>query len=323
MRIEGKIIEEVVLKEKIGIEEISTQILKKALQRGIEFNLFVAGEKGIGAKTLISSIYNLESFPQKVQSHSPELKEYTALLQTNDISLKLNIFLYQGKDAEFVKDFLVGRNIVYNKNNIGLRRERKEDPRIHASLFLISPFEFKQQDIEIIKVLSEYSNTFPIIPKRDIFTALELNTYKEKIAGHLSTNKISVSSLIPPHIGILSVIASTNTVKIEGFPPVRGREYAWGVINAEDPALSDLLFLTQLLLSANLIDLKRKTVEFYQKWKETIGAELPILEGQDTVLLKEIEYTIANNFKEKLLALEKEEQMIDHAVKSLAEPAGR
>lgn len=323
MKIEGKSIEEIHLKEKIGIEGVSGQILKKYHQRGIEFNLLVVGDRGIGGKTLISSIYGLGSFPQKVHSYSSDLVEYSTVLHSNSLELKLNIFMYQGKDPSLVREFVIERNEIYNKNNIGLRRERKEDPRIHASLFLISPFEFKQEDIEIIKILSEYTNTFPIIPKRDVFTANELETYKDKIKNHLISNKITVSDLIPENISILSVIASTSLVKIDGLLPVRGREYAWGTINAEDPSLSDLSLLTQILLSVNLIDLKTKTKDFYQRWKETVGGELPVVEGQDAVLLKEIEYTIANNFKEKLMALEKEEQMIDHAVKSLAEPVNR
>ncbi|KAI5190055.1 hypothetical protein NEMIN01_0840 [Nematocida minor] len=319
MKIEGKTTDEIVLKRNIGLGSISPQILKKTLQRGIEFNLFVVAEKGIGAKTLISSIYNLTTFPPKVHTHAPELVEYSALLQSNGISLKLTVFLYQGKEASVVKDFLIERNSMYNKNNIGLRRERKEDPRIHASLFLISPFAFKQQDIEIIKSLSELSNTFPVIPKRDIFTSHELEAYKERIKKQLDSNRVFVSDLIPAGITVLSVVASTSMVSVSG-KPVRGREYSWGIINAEDPLLSDLALLTQLLLSVHLIDLKKKTVDLYQKWKETVVSELPSLEGQDKDLLRDIESTIAGNFKEKMLVLEKEEQMIDQAVRSLAEP---
>lgn len=319
MKIEAKVAPEIVLNGSIGLGSISSQILKKTLQRGIEFNLLVTAENGIGAKTLISSIYNLATFPQKTHTFSPELSQYSVQMQANKILLKLNIFLYRGKDASFVKEFLIERNSMYNKNNIGLRRERKEDPRIHASLFLISPFAFKQEDVEVLQVLAKFTNTFPVISKRDIFTSHELHAYREKIRKQLELNSISTCSLVPEGIDVLSVVASTSLVNLEE-QLMRGREYSWGVINAEDPSLSDLSLLTQLLVSVHLIDLKKKTVDLYQMWKETVASELPNLEGQDKELLKEIEYTIAGNFKEKLLALEVEERKIDQAVKSLADP---
>ncbi|KAI5126828.1 hypothetical protein NEPAR08_0658 [Nematocida parisii] len=321
MKIEGKVIDECILKNEIGIGCISSQILKKTLQRGIEFNLFVAAERGLGAKTLISSIYNLTAFPAKVHTHSSDLVEYSAILQSNKITLKLTIFLYQGKDHEYIKNFLVERNTIYNKNNIGLRRERKEAPRMHAALFLISPFSFKKEDIQIIQVLSELTNTFPIIPKRDIFTVHELEAYQEKISTQLKMQGIKVSDLIPEGISVLSVVASTTFVSVNG-ELVRGREYAWGIINAENPAVSDLNILTQLLLTVNLIDLKNNTAQFYQEWKKS-APELsdPCLEEADKELVKEIECIIAGNLKERLGLLEKQEKEIDQKVRLLDGPA--
>ncbi|KAH9386159.1 uncharacterized protein NEMAJ01_1055 [Nematocida major] len=322
MKVKGWAAPEIVLKSPIGLGNISPQILKKTLQRGIEFNLLVVAEKGIGAKTLVSSIYNMSVFPQKTHGHSPDLTEHEMVMQSGDITLKLKIFMYRGKSASDVKDFLVERNTMYNKNNIGLRRERKEDPRIHASLFLVSPFEFKKQDIDILQVLSEHTNTLPVIPKRDIFTAQELEAYKERIRKQIASSGIIVCSLIPEGIDILSVVASTSLVNLGG-QAVRGREYSWGVINAEDPVLSDLALITQILLSVHLIDLKKKTVRFYQTWKEAVRSELPCLEAQDKELLKEIEHTITGNFKAKLAALEMEDRKVDQAVKSLADPLVR
>ncbi|KAI5135777.1 hypothetical protein NEAUS06_1649 [Nematocida ausubeli] len=317
MKIEGKIVNEVVLKEEIGIGNISSQMLKKILQRGVEFNLFVAAERGIGAKTLISSIYNISTWPSKVCAHTPDLAEYLVPLQLNKITLKLTIFIYRGKDPEFVKTFLGERNSMYNKNNIGLRRERKEDPRIHASLFLISPFSFKQEDIEVLHVLSELTNTFPIIPKRDIFTSNELEAYKERILAQMRQNQIKASHLMPDGLQVLSVVASTSFVNVGG-ELVRGREYSWGIINADCSSVSDLNLLTQILLTVNLIDLKNSTVFFYQQWKQAQPEPDSFdIEESDRDLIKEIECIISGNLKEKISLLEKQEREIDYKVKSL------
>ncbi|KAI5180385.1 septin 7 [Nematocida sp. AWRm80] len=330
MKIEGRTMNETTIPERVGLSGIPGQILKKQLQRGLEFNLLVVSETGTGAKTLINSIYNLNAFPPAVQSQSMSLEktessitQHKVVLKSNGLSMTLNIFMYRGKAYQEIAEFITARNQKYNKNNIGIKRERIEDPRIHASLFLISPLAFKNEDLQILKALSDLTTVIPVITKRDIFTTSELELYKEKIFQSMQSYKIGITHLIKHKIPILSTIASTTFVTVNE-KSVRGREYKWGTLNAEDSELSDLPELIQLLLSQHFIDLKRISTSNYKRWKEQQSIKEPLLlDMQEKELLKEIENTITEKLAEKLKSLEKDEQLIDQAVKSLALPVSK
>ncbi|KAI5188617.1 hypothetical protein NECID01_0230 [Nematocida sp. AWRm77] len=323
MRIEGRVSPSTEVSPDIGLGSVPTQILKKAVQRGLVFNLLVVAEKGTGARTLVSSVYNLDKFPPVTTKHSENLTEHACTLRSESVSLHLNVYLYRGRSPEEVSAFIVSRNFLYNKHNIGIKRERMEDPRVHASLFLVSPLSFRSEDVLLLKALSEVSNTIPVIPKRDIFTASELSKYKELICAQIKQHSVSLchpssfSAAYP-----LSTVASCSFITEEG-KSVRGRVYKWGSISAEDPEVSDLPVLVSLLLTQSFVWLKKSTAQYYSKWKDEISSEpsrLP-LSSQEEELLKEIEYTITQRLDARLKTLEKDEKLLDQAVQSLTPPS--
>lgn len=321
MRIEGKSIPPTTIPADIGIQDILSQILKKNMQRGVNFNLLIVSEKGTGARTLVSSIYDLDSFPPSQNRISDSLTEHPITLHSNGLSLRLTFYLYRGKSSQEIKDFLISKNKYYHKKNTGINREREDDQRIHSALLLISPLSFRPEDREMFHALSSLCTTFPVITKRDVFTVSELQVYKEKICSQIDVGK-SIFFPFPAGCPSLpfSTIASYTTVTSENGVSVRGREYRWGILNAEDTEISDLPFLTQILILNCFMDLKKTTSIHYRNWKESIPAEensIPLLDPQEKELLKEIEQTIAQRLSEKLAALEADERMLDKAVSSL------
>ncbi|KAI5184341.1 septin 5 [Nematocida homosporus] len=321
MRVEGKRIElPVPVSNEVGISNIPSQVLKKVLQRGINFNLLVVAEKGAGAKTLVNSVYGLNSFPPKKQKISEYLSEHCVTLKSANVSFKLTIYLYRGKDPKEIEDFLTAKNTFYYKNNIGINRERSEDPRIHASLLLISPLSFRPEDTALFKALAELSSTLPVITKRDVFTHSELEAYKKRITQHIDPRRSLLFKMPFDNISFpLSTVASNTMINTDSGT-VRGREYQWGIINAQDPAISDLPALTHILMTGSFIDLRRSTALHYMRWKETSPDENPskaTLDAQGKALLKEIEQTITQRLGERFASLEQEEKTIDQAVHTL------
>ncbi|OAG29445.1 hypothetical protein NEDG_00578 [Nematocida displodere] len=323
MRVEGRLAPEVNVPEEVGIADIPNQMLKKVLQRGLTFNLLVVAEKGTGAKTLISSIYNLPHFPP-LKEQVNDLYEYTTDIQSNEILLTLNVLIYRGRSEKDLHTLVIDRNLQYNKSNVGIKRERVEDRRIHASLFLISPLSFRSDDIAMLKALSGLANTITVITKRDMFTGTELDSYKARINQELTAGLIHLYK--SPRLSLalpLATIASTSWVRVKD-QTVRGREYRWGVLSAEDPESSDLALLTSLLVTDSFVDLKKSTSHYYRKWKESTSADpiRPKLGQQEKDLLQEVERTITQRLHERLQQLQQTEKLIDQAMHSLNAPLG-
>ncbi|KAI5171312.1 septin 2 [Nematocida sp. LUAm3] len=303
----------------IGLSSVPNQILKKTLQRGTDFNLLVCSEPGAGAKTLICSIFNLTKFPPLHDKISKDLCEYSVLLKTNEVCIRLKIYIYSGKNFQVVKELFSSKNIHYLQNNTGITRERVSDPRIHASLLLISPLSFKPEDASMFHTLSEYSPVFPVITKRDVFTNRELDTYKQKIL-----QEIDISTCLPNTLSTdlpslpLSTIASIVMMEIDGVM-VRAREYKWGTINAEEAEVSDLCFLRQILFTHNLVELKISVDTYYQKWKETIKMKkevIPICE-KEKQLVESVKGVLIQKLSLKIQSLEEENTSLDGIILSL------
>lgn len=306
----------------VGVSSVPAQVLKKAVQRGLVFNLLVIAEKGTGAKTLVSSIYNLEQFPPVKEKHSEHLTEHCCRLKADSVSVTLNIFVYRGRLAEEVTELVLAKNRRYNEQNVGIKRERVDDPRIHAALYLISPLSFPPEDLQLLRALAELTNTVPVVTKRDIFTAHELASYRELIRAQIDQERIVLCQVASLGLSYpLSTVASCSLIAA-GDRSVRGREYRWGTINAEDPEVSDLPTLVALLLTQSFVCLKRQAVQYYNRWKDQANAEQSRrpLSSQETELVKEIEHTITQRLRGRREALEQEEKLLDRAVQSLAPP---
>jgi len=297
-------------------------MLKKSLQRGVVFNLFVAAENGTGAKTLVSSIYNLKAFPPVKHRLSETLSHHSVDILSESLVLKLNVFVYRGRSSEEISDFIFAKNALYNQNNVGLRRERIEDPRIHASLFLISPLSFRMEDMAMLKTLCELSNTVPVITKRDVFTALELEKYRAALAEQIGLQRLPVFMPEKSPAFPFSTIASSVFITA-GDKTVRGREYKWGAISAEDPEISDLPSLVRILVTHHFVDAKRSAARRYNAWKAAHGttADATILTKSEKELLGELETSIAEKMSARLAFLEEEERALDASIRSLSETA--
>lgn len=130
-----------------------------------------------------------------------------------------------------------------------------------------------QLDVQFMKRLNGKVNIVPLIAKADSLTALEMNTLKKKVLKEFEEYGISIFKIpecdsdedelyrikdkeiresIP-----FAIIGSTTSIDLSGRR-IRGREYAWGVVDIQDERYSDFIKL-RTFLSLHMQDLKDAT----------------------------------------------------------------
>ncbi|CDK24593.1 unnamed protein product [Kuraishia capsulata CBS 1993] len=153
------------------------------------------------------------------------------------------------------------------------RNPRFEDTRVHVCLYFITPtgHGLRELDVVTMKKLSKYVNVIPIIGRADSFKPSELIQFKRSIIEDIERFNIPIfqfsydeeeddvetvdenkflSSLQP-----FAVVSSEKTFEVDGVT-VRGRQYPWGIVNAEDPKISDFSIVRSVVLGSHLQDLK-------------------------------------------------------------------
>lgn len=169
-------------------------------------------------------------------------------------------------DAEKVKSF----------------RTPKTDTRVHACLYFISPsgHSLKPHDIQALQELSSRVNVIPIIAKADTLTQREKALFKQTVLIDLDRYNIPIyPTAFPNHHEPLdhleqyipfTVIGSEMALQT-GNPPIRGRQYDWGVAEVENEKHCDFVHLRELLLIRCLAELVDITHEkHYHDYRATI-----------------------------------------------------
>lgn len=326
MRIEARSIGVVESNGEVGFSNVPNQILKKSMQRGFSFNLLVLGERGVGVRSLVNSIYNSEVIPPSGKRGEGEedgqIEEHNTVLKEGEIVFRLKVFVCRERSLEKASEFIGRRNEMYNRNNVGILREKIEDPRIHGCLFVISPLSFKGAEAALLKGVSEICSVIPVISKADTFLPEELLRYKAQIKEDILQAKIGIYAVCDKELRekVPFAVCGSSAFYSRNQKASRGRMYPWGFVDAESPELFDLTRLRGVLMERSLVDLRKKSVKYYRAWKEKrrLGEEGAI-EKKEKDLLKQIEGVITRRLEEKRRVLERDEFEIDRAFGGLME----
>jgi septin family protein len=298
----------------VGFSTIPAQLLRKAIQRGFSFNLLVVCEPGCGAKTLMNTLYGERVVGTEEEG---EFSENTTVLRDGEVRLKLNITIYREKSLDKVSAYIHERNEMYNKNNVGILRERIEDPKIHACIFVLSPHSCREEDLLFMEGASKICTLIPVITKADSLLMDELSQYRTRVQERMRSRGIETG--IEEEGKIPYAICGSEKTYMKGDKAVRGRMYPWGLVDAEDPSHFDLESLRDLLVKRGFVSLKRKSMRFYREWKEKCSREGEREMGEKEIsLVKDIEGIMMRRLEEKKERLGREEFEVDKALKMLA-----
>ncbi|ANB15920.1 septin CDC10 [Sugiyamaella lignohabitans] len=270
----------------VGFDSITSQIEKRLLKRGFQFNLMVVGQSGLGKSTLINTLFAsplVTSYgrtnPTEAVERTPEIKVERCYIQENGVKLKLNIIDTPGygdqvnneKCWEPIVKYIYDQQASYIRRELTASREKYPvDTRVHCVLFFIQPtgHGLKPIDIAVLKRLTEIANVVPVIAKSDSLTLDERAQFKQTIQAEIAHHNLKIypypndeydederalndriKSQIP-----FAIVGSDRTVLVNGRE-VRGRKNRWGVINVEDETHCEFSSLRNFLISTHLQDL--------------------------------------------------------------------
>ncbi|CAI4217211.1 unnamed protein product [Parascedosporium putredinis] len=281
-------------KSHVGFDSITSQIERKLLKRGFQFNVICVGQTGLGKSTLINTMFASHLIDSKGRMQpdesvrtTTEIDSVSHVIEENGVRLRLNIVDTPGYGdlvnndrcwdpiVKYIKD----QHSAYLRKELTAQRERYiQDTRIHCCLFFIQPsgHSLKPIDIVVLKKLSDVVNVVPVIAKSDSLTLEERLEFKERIKEEFAFHNLrmypydneefddeerglntQIKSLIP-----FAVVGSEKSIIVNG-KQVRGRQNRWGVINVEDENHCEFVYLRNFLLRTHLQDLIETTSQIH------------------------------------------------------------
>ncbi|KAH3902408.1 probable Cell division control protein 11 [Saccharomycodes ludwigii] len=294
-----------------SIIEASAALRKrKHLKRGINFTIMVVGQSGSGRSTFINTLCGQQVVDTSTSVLRPndnstaidlQLRHEMVELEDDDgVKIQLNIIdtpgfgdsLDNSSNFDIIKDYICHQydEILLEESRVR-RNPRFKDGRIHCCLYFIQPsgHGLKEIDVEFMKQMGPLVNIIPVICKADSLTVEELKFNKKLIMDDINYYALPIynfpfeeddisdedyqtntylRSLLP-----FSVIGSNDVYELDNKTIIRGRKYPWGMLDVEDPNISDFVILRNTLLISHLNDLKEYTHEIlYERYRtETLS----------------------------------------------------
>lgn len=275
-------------------EELLRQKELITIHQGLQFNLMVAGQSGLGKRTFVNSLFNTIIIPSPRKNRNNHcgstgtriLECHKAKINFGSTLLSLKVVTtpgYGGKlDNSFAWIPLVNyveeqlRSYVFQEEQP--QRETLCDNRVHCCLYFIPPTnkEVSPLDIITMRELSKRINLIPIIAKADALNRDELNAFKQKVRKTLQENEVRVCRLLESELSHfddifnefpLDIISSNDMVFSGSGSYIRYRKYSWGSINVEDPTTSQQTLLKQILFDTHFFDFITSMESYYEKYR--------------------------------------------------------
>ncbi|KAK8778542.1 hypothetical protein V5799_020116 [Amblyomma americanum] len=294
-------------KDYVGFANLPNQVYRKAVKKGFEFNLMVAGETGLGKSTLVNSMFLADIYPcdrplsSQRAKKTVQVEEIRVLLKEGSVDLALTIADTPGfGDAvdntgcwQPIIDYIEAQNAEFYVAESRVHRVPFHDSRVHCCLYFIAPsgHGMKTLDIEFMKKLHDKVNIVPVIAKADTMTVEECSRFKREILDEIKQNNILIYEFPNPEDDEerklqkslkdrvpFAVVGSSTMEEVNGRM-VRGRRYPWGVAEVENADHCDFAALRDMLIKTNMQDLKDITNDVhyenyrFQKLTSLVGSD--------------------------------------------------
>lgn len=294
----------------------------------------VAGESGLGKKTLINTLFNREILSNDINEESAEFDDGEtqpvrtrtdkAEIEEDGVKLNLSVISTPGfgesiNNADSWKpivDEINDRFDAHLEAESRINRSAIVDNRVHAFLYFIEPtgHSLRSLDIALMKEIHEKVNLIPVIAKSDTLTEEEIIDFKQRILEDIRyqgiktfnpaqydnddeesfANTQSIMNRLP-----FAVVGSTKEVETVDGRIVRGRSYPWGIIEVDNEEHCDFIKLRQLLIRNFLEELKEHTANsLYENYRSEKLLRMGI--QQDNSVFKEFD-PLARQEEEKSL----------------------
>lgn len=139
----------------VGFDSITSQIERKLLKRGFQFNVMCVGQTGLGKSTLINTIFASHLIdskgrltPNEPVRSTTEIQTVSHIIEENGVRLRLNIVDTPGYGDQVNNDrcwdpivkYIKDQHSAYLRKELTAQRDRYiQDTRIHCCLFFIQP----------------------------------------------------------------------------------------------------------------------------------------------------------------------------------------
>lgn len=154
----------------------------------------------------------------------------------------------------------------------------RNDLRIHVCIYMLAATtrQLRPYDLALLQGLHKRVNLLPVIAKVDTLTPEELVACKLNVARQLE--EAGVICFRPSDQAAAEVysfkfpfgtVASTEYVTLKSGGRSRAREYPWGIVEAEDPAHSDLAALRDFVFRDHTYELICTTASMaYERYRK-------------------------------------------------------
>ncbi|KAG9294567.1 hypothetical protein G9A89_008678 [Geosiphon pyriformis] len=259
-----------------------------------------------------------ETLEDAEAARTKELYSFTLDVEEENEKISLTLVDSPGfvKDNELRLDVQVTEVLRYIEAQFDItlaeetkvkRNPKAVDSQIHACLYFIDNANngLTDKDIRILKRLTARVNVIPVVAKADLLTTSQLANLKKAINRVLKSNQIPVFEFpeteegtdpdqesedgeneIPPSLQSLtpfSLIApeDANIIDPSTGQKIRGRQYAWGIIDCLNPKHCDFVVLRNVLLMSHRKLFKDNTLEvIYRKSRKSLPLFQSHLEGK-------------------------------------------
>lgn len=311
----------ITLQEDTGFVAIQEQISRHAAHKGFILNLLVVGRRGLGASTLVNSLF---SVPLVAKDRPNELTTSINEIAEDGIVLRVAVTTYHGEDYNAVLKFIEQQNEEYYEKEQGLFG-KIDDRRLHACLYLLPGNRIHANEMRAMRAISKVCNMLPVITKADMYTEEELAGRRACIDRMLVENEISLfcyknaiesdgcvaevpgvvdaqhevlcsdcaadeaAQAAPEGREILATIASESTYDLQGRV-VRGRKYPWGFVDVANESHSDFKKLQRILVQTHYMGLLWKTdTVFYNAFRKKMSSkEKACSESMPDILMRRL-----------------------------------
>ncbi|XP_034749955.1 neuronal-specific septin-3 isoform X2 [Etheostoma cragini] len=274
----------------VGIEAVLDQMRRKTMKVGLEFNIMVVGQSGLGKSTLVNTLFKSKvsrksctpNYEEKI-SKTVKLHSVSHVIEEKGVKMKLTVidtpgFGDQINNENCWEPIVKHINEQYEKylrEELHINRKRRiPDSRVHCCIYFLpaTGHRLRPIDVEFMKRLGKIVSIVPVIAKADTLTIEERQEFKERIRQDLAANGIGVypqkeydddpeermlNNRIRESIPF-AVVGTDKEHQVNGNK-VLGRKTKWGIIEVENVAHCEFANLRDLLIRSHLQDLKDVT----------------------------------------------------------------